>query len=69
MGKSSPEHAQKITDVKLKDDGSLSFKGAKREDGTYNEFEMKLFGGNEAKLKFMGTPVEKNPWHLFKQTS
>lgn len=64
----APEHAQQISDAKLQSDGTLSFKGAKNSNGKYNQFEMKLVGGNRAKLKFFGTPVERNPSEIVKQS-
>jgi hypothetical protein len=38
---------------------ALAFKGAGQ-----TAFEMSLAGDDEAALKFLGTPVESNPWTL-----
>jgi hypothetical protein len=52
------EHAMKIHDAAFHEK-TLSFKGS----GT-TAFEMNLTSDNDAQLKFLGTPVEKNPWKL-----
>src|SRR5262245_9700540 len=54
----SPDHAMKITDGQMKAK-VLAFKGSER-----LQFEMILLGTDGAQLKFMGTPVEYNPWKL-----
>jgi len=56
----SPEHAMKISDVQLRGK-ALGFRGSANA-----EFEMTLAGADRARLKFMGTPVEDNPWELKK---
>lgn len=52
------EHAMKIHDVQLREK-ALMFKGARQ-----TAFEMSVVGDNDAMLKFLGTPVESNPWKL-----
>jgi hypothetical protein len=52
------EHAMKIHDAQLRDK-ALAFKGAGQ-----TTFEMSVVGDDEATLKFLGTPVENNPWKL-----
>ena len=54
----SDEHAMKIHDVQLREK-ALAFKGAGQ-----TAFEMSVTGDDEATLKFLGTPVENNPWKL-----
>jgi hypothetical protein len=54
----SPEHAMKISDAQLQG-AALAFKG-----GEHAQFEMTITGPDSAKLKFIGTPVEKQPWEL-----
>jgi hypothetical protein len=53
----TPEHAMKVTEVKFRG-AVLAFKGRQGA-----EFEMTVDAPN-AKLKFLGTPVENNPWQL-----
>lgn len=52
------EHAMKIHDAQLREK-ALAFKGAGQ-----TTFEMSVVGDHEATLKFLGTPVENNPWML-----
>jgi len=52
------EHAMKIHDAQLRGE-ALAFKGAGQ-----TAFEMSVVGDDEARLKFLGTPVESNPWKL-----
>lgn len=52
------EHAMKIHDVQLREK-ALMFKGTGK-----TTFEMSVVGDDEATLKFLGTPVESNPWKL-----
>ena len=52
------EHAMKIHDAQLREK-ALAFKGAGQ-----TAFEMSVVGDDEATLKFLGTPVENNPWKL-----
>jgi hypothetical protein len=52
------EHAMKIHDVLLREK-ALMFRGAGQ-----TAFEMSVVGADEAVLKFLGTPVENNPWTL-----
>lgn len=52
------EHAMKIHDALLRGK-ALMFKGAGQ-----TAFEMSIVGDEEATLKFLGTPVESNPWKL-----
>jgi len=59
----SPEHAQQISDAVIQQ-STLSFKGAKRQDGTFARFEMKLTDANHAELRLMNTPVAEHPWLL-----
>lgn len=59
------EHAQPISNAVMHGN-TLSFDGAKRPNGTFNRFELKQIASNEAKLKFLETPVEKHPWQLEK---
>jgi hypothetical protein len=56
----TPEHAAKISDAKF-EGKILSFRGS---GGA--RFEMALDGTQNAKLKFLGTPVEDRPWQLTK---
>src|SRR5215471_4309610 len=52
------EHAMKIHEAQLREK-ALAFKGAGQ-----TAFEMSVVGDDEATLKFLGTPVESNPWKL-----
>ena len=52
------EHAMKIHDAQLREK-ALAFKGAGQ-----TAFEMSIVSDDEATLKFLGTPVENNPWKL-----
>ena len=52
------EHAMKLHDVQLQGK-SLAFKGAGQ-----TAFEMNVVADDDARLKFLGTPVESNPWKL-----
>ena len=52
------EHAMKIHDAQLRGK-VLAFKGAGQ-----TAFEMSVVADNEATLRFLGTPVENNPWKL-----
>jgi hypothetical protein len=52
------EHAMKIHDAQLQGK-TLAFKGAGQ-----TAFEMNIAGDDDARLKFLGTPVESNPWKL-----
>ena len=52
------EHAMKIHDAQPREN-ALAFKGAGQ-----TAFEMSVVGDDEATLKFLGTPVESNPWKL-----
>ena len=52
------EHSMQIHDVQLQGK-TVAFKAS----GT-TAFEMYIVKGDEAKLKFLGTPVENNPWKL-----
>jgi hypothetical protein len=52
------EHAMKIHDVQLRE-RALMFKGTGQ-----TAFEMSVISDDEATLKFLGTPVESNPWKL-----
>lgn len=52
------EHAMKIHDAQLREK-ALAFKGAGQ-----TAFEMSAVGDDDATLKFLGTPVENNPWKL-----
>lgn len=52
------EHAMKIHDAHLREK-ALAFKGAGQ-----TAFEMSVVSDDEATLKFLGTPVENNPWKL-----
>lgn len=54
----SDEHALKVTDARLQG-STLAFKGSKR-----MEFEMTTQGTQDARLKFLGTASEDNPWPL-----
>jgi len=56
----SEEHAMKVTDVQLQG-AVLRFKGTRSA-----EFEMSIVDTQGARLKFLGTPVETNPWELKK---
>ena len=57
----SPEHAMTIKDAKIDQNQILSFQGSPAA-----RFEMALAGADKAKLKFLDTPVEDNPWELTK---
>jgi hypothetical protein len=59
----SPQHAMKVTKTKL-EGKTLSFQGSPTA-----RFEMFLDGAADAKLKFLGTPVEDTPWQLTKDHS
>ena len=52
------EHAMKIHDAQLREK-ALAFKGAGQ-----TAFEMSVVDDDDATLKFLGTPVENNPWKL-----
>lgn len=52
------KHSLKVSDGKL-DGPVLKFRGAKR-----MEFEMIVTGSDAARLKFIGTASEDNPWKL-----
>lgn len=52
------EHAMKLHDVQLQGK-TLAFKGAGQ-----TAFEMNVVGDDDARLKFLGTAVEGNPWKL-----
>jgi hypothetical protein len=52
------EHAMKIHDVQLQAK-TLAFKGSGR-----TAFEMSVVSDEDARLKFLGTPVENHPWKL-----
>jgi hypothetical protein len=54
----SDEHAMQVTDAHLQG-AVLAFKGA-----SGSQFEMTVAGADGARLKFLGTPVENNPWDL-----
>jgi hypothetical protein len=54
----SEKHALTVTDAKLSG-STLTFKGSKR-----MEFEMSVQAGDNARLKFIGTASEDNPWKL-----
>ena len=54
------DHATKISDAQLRGN-ALAFKGSQ-----YTAFEMTVVGNTAARLKFMDTPVEGNPWQLTK---
>ena len=56
----TPEHAMKIDGAKVQGN-ILSFQGSPKA-----RFEMSLVGGQTARLKFLGTPVEDTPWKLVK---
>lgn len=56
----SPEHAMKIDGAKVQGN-VFSFQGSPKA-----RFEMSLVGGQNARLKFLGTPVEDTPWKLVK---
>ncbi len=58
-----PEHAQKISDASAQQN-ILSFKGAKRPDGTSSSFELKQTESDKAELKLFDTPVADHPWQL-----
>ena len=58
MDPPTEEHAMKIHDVQLREK-ALVFKGAGQ-----TAFEMSVIGDDAAALKFLGTPVENNPWKL-----
>jgi hypothetical protein len=51
------EHARKIHDAQPRGK-ALAFNAGQ------TAFEMSLVGDDEATLKFLGTPVESNPWKL-----
>lgn len=52
------EHAMKLHDMQLQGK-TLGFKGAGQ-----TAFEMNVVGDNDARLKFLGTPVQSNPWKV-----
>jgi hypothetical protein len=54
----SDKHSLSVTDAKLTGP-TLTFKGSKR-----MEFEMTVQGSETARLKFIGTASEDNPWEL-----
>lgn len=56
----TPAHAMKVSDAQLRG-ADLAFKGR---GGT--AFEMSIAGTGGARLKFLGSPVEDNPWELKK---
>ncbi len=58
-----PEHAQKINEASAQQN-SLSFKGAKRQDGTSSRFELTQTDSDKAELKLFDTPVADHPWQL-----
>jgi hypothetical protein len=58
MAPPTDERAMKIHDVQLREK-ALAFKGAGQ-----TAFEMSVIGDDAAALKFLGTPVESNPWKL-----
>jgi len=58
-----PEHAQKISDASPQQN-TLSFKGARRPDGTFSRFELTQTDSDKAQLKLFDTPVADNPWRL-----
>jgi hypothetical protein len=58
MDPPTEEHAMKIHDVQLREK-ALAFKGTGQ-----RAFEMSVIGDDAAALKFLGTPVESNPWKL-----
>ena len=58
MDPPTEEHAMKIHDVQLREK-ALAFKGTGQ-----TAFEMSVIGDDAAALKFLGTPVESNPWKL-----
>ena len=60
-----PEHAQKIS-ATVGNQNRLSFKGSKRPDGSFAQFELTETGPDKAELKLLDTPVEKHPWLLVK---
>jgi hypothetical protein len=54
----SAEHAMKVSAAQLQG-AALAFKA-----GEHAQFEMTITSPDSAKLKFLGTPVEKQPWEL-----
>ena len=54
----SEKHELTVTDARL-GGSTLTFKGSKR-----MEFEMSVQAADNARLKFIGTAVEDNPWKL-----
>ena len=58
-----PEHAQKINEASAQQN-TLSFKGAKRPDGTSSRFELTPTDSDKAELKLFDTPVADHPWQL-----
>ena len=54
----SEKHELTVTDARL-NGSTLTFKGSKR-----MEFEMSVQAGDNARLKFIGTASEDNPWKL-----
>lgn len=54
----SEKHALKITGARVQG-STLTFQGSKR-----MEFEMTVDGAEKARLKFLGTASEENPWAL-----
>ena len=59
------EHSQKISDATAVQN-VLSFKGAKRPDGTFARFELSETGEGKGQLKLLDTPVADHPWQLVK---
>jgi hypothetical protein len=58
MDPPTEDHAMKIHDAQLRE-RALAFKGAGQ-----TVFELSVAGDDQATLKFLGTPVENNPWKL-----
>ena len=58
MDPPTEEHAMKIHDAQLRQ-RALAFKGAGQ-----TAFELSTVSDDQATLKFLGTPVENNPWKL-----
>jgi hypothetical protein len=58
MDPPTEEHAMKIHDIQLREK-ALAFKAAGQ-----TALEMSVIGDGAAALKFLGTPVESNPWKL-----
>jgi pimeloyl-ACP methyl ester carboxylesterase len=61
----TPEHSQRISDATA-EQKTLSFRGAKRPDGTFAGFEMNETSEGNAELKLLDTPVADHPWQLVK---